>query len=178
MKGEIAKNNIFGDVKQPDLRGGNVATLFSLGTANTVVVEASSLHRRRIRRSRNVFIAATNKRKFCNGPFASSIGGSYFNLSNDSSTSSGVANQSEIKSYICYCVNAKGTSYTWWAHMHITPSFPNSHTYLFSARFIVNVTLQRGNDRNLQTIYCYACSLVGTRFSRPTIDRNFCDLHE
>jgi len=44
MKGEIAKNNIFGDAKQPDLRGGNVATLFSLGTANTVVVEASSSH--------------------------------------------------------------------------------------------------------------------------------------
>ena len=43
--------------------------------------------------------------------------------------------------------------------MNIAPSLPHSHTYLCSARFIVNVTHQHDNDRNLRAIYCYACYL-------------------
>ena len=45
--------------------------------------------------------------------------------------------------------------------MNIAQSLPHSHAYLCSARFIVNVTHQNDNDRNLQAIYCYACYLVG-----------------
>jgi len=37
----------------------------------------------------------------------------------------------------------------------------HSRTYLCSARFIVNITHQHDNVRNLQTIYCYACYSVG-----------------
>ena len=76
----------------------------------------------------------------------------------------GVANQSETKSHIPYCVTAKrhimhmGT----WAHMNITPSLPHSHTYFCLARFIVNITHHHhDNDRTLQRIYCYVCDLVG-----------------
>jgi len=60
--------------------------------------------------------------------------------------------------------------------MNITPSLPHLHTYLCSARFIVNITHQHDNDRNLQAIYCYACCLVGTPLSRWTVDAKFCDL--
>jgi len=70
-----------------------------------------------------------------------------------------VANQSETKNHISYCVIARVTSYTW-AHMNITPSLPHSNTYLGLARFIVNITHQHDNDRTLQGIYCYACYLV------------------
>jgi len=45
--------------------------------------------------------------------------------------------------------------------MNITISFPHSHTYLCSARIIVNITHQRDNDRTLQSIYCCACYIVG-----------------
>jgi len=46
---------------------------------------------------------------------------------------SGVANQSETKSYISYRVTAKSRI----MHMNIAPSLPHSHTYLCLARFIV-----------------------------------------
>jgi len=49
-----------------------------------------------------------------------------------------------------------------WAHMNITLSLPHSHTYFCLARFIVNITHhQHDNDKTLQGITCYACSLVG-----------------
>jgi len=54
----------------------------------------------------------------------------------------------------------RATSYTW-AHMNITRSLPHSRTYLYSARFTVNITHQHDNDRTLQAIYCYACCLMG-----------------
>jgi len=54
----------------------------------------------------------------------------------------------------------RATSYIW-THMNTTPSLPQSNTFLSSARFIVNITHQHGNDRTFQAIYCYACYLVG-----------------
>ena len=46
-------------------------------------------------------------------------------------------------------------------HTWTSPLFLHSHTYLCSARFIVNITHQHNNDRTLQAVYCYACYLVG-----------------
>jgi len=69
-----------------------------------------------------------------------------------------VANQPETKSHISYCVKKEKKDA--WAHMYITPSLPHSHIYLCSSRFIV-ITQQHDNDRTLQAIYCYPCSLVG-----------------
>jgi len=44
-------------------------------------------------------------------------------------------------------------SYTWWAHMNVTPSLPHLRTYFCLARFIVNVTHhEHGNDETLQGI--------------------------
>jgi len=40
-----------------------------------------------------------------------------------------------------------------WAHMNITPSLPHSNTYLCSPRFIVNITHQHDNDRNLYVLF-------------------------
>jgi len=75
----------------------------------------------------------------------------------------GVTNQSETKRNISYCVTAK-RHIMYIAHMNITPSLPHSHTYLWLARFIVNITHhQHDNNRTLQGIYCncYACYSVG-----------------
>jgi len=64
----------------------------------------------------------------------------------------GVANQSETKSLISYTVlPQRATSYTW-AHMYNTPSLHYSHTYPYSAGFIVNITHQHDNDRTLHVI--------------------------
>ena len=45
----------------------------------------------------------------------------------------------------------RAISYTL-ALINIVPSLPHSHTHLCSAKFIVNVTHQHDNDRNLQAI--------------------------
>jgi len=55
------------------------------------------------------------------------------------------------------------------AHEHQS-SLPHAHTYLCSARFILNITHQHDNDRNLQAVYCHACYLVGP----PTFKVNSC----
>jgi len=60
--------------------------------------------------------------------------------------------------------------------MNIAPSLPHSHTYLCSARFIVTITHEHDNDRNLQAIHFYTCYLVG-RLSRWTNGTKFCDLY-
>ena len=50
-----------------------------------------------------------------------------------------------------------------WAYMNTTPSLPHSHIYLCSARFIVIITHQHGNDRNLQShVNVIACVHVCT----------------
>ena len=76
----------------------------------------------------------------------------------------GVANQSETKSHISYCVTAKShIMYIihHWAHMNISSSLPHSHAYFCWPRFIVNITHhQHSNDRTLQGIHCYVCYLV------------------
>jgi len=55
----------------------------------------------------------------------------------------------------------KAVSYTS-AHMNINPLLPHSHTYLCSARFIINISHQHDNHRNLQAVSRYACYLVGS----------------
>ena len=44
--------------------------------------------------------------------------------------------------------------------MNINPSVSHSHACLCTARFIVNISHHHGNDRTLQTTYCYACFVV------------------
>jgi len=70
----------------------------------------------------------------------------------------------------------RATSYTW-AHMNITPSLPRSHTYICSARFIVNITHEHDNDRNLQAVYCYACYVVGPPTFKVNNWYKCCDLY-
>jgi len=70
-----------------------------------------------------------------------------------------VANQSNTKSHISYCVTAKSHIIHTGTHEH-QPSFPHSHTYLSSAKFIENITHQHDNDRTLKAVCCYACYLV------------------
>jgi len=64
----------------------------------------------------------------------------------------GVANQSETKSHISYCVTAK-SHISIHGHINITPSLPHAHTYLCSARFIIIITHQHDSDRYLQASY-------------------------
>jgi len=72
---------------------------------------------------------------------------SYFRISG-----TGVANQSESKSHISYCVTAKSHTIHVSTHEH-HPSLSHSHTYLYSARCIVNIAHQHDSDRTLQAIY-------------------------
>ena len=58
-------------------------------------------------------------------------------------------------------VLTQGATSCTWAHMNTTLSLPRSHTYLYPARYIANITHQHNDDRNLQVNHCCACYLVG-----------------
>ena len=62
-------------------------------------------------------------------------------------SSTGVANQSEPKSHIFYCVTAKSHITHMGTHEHHLITSSHTHTDLCLARFIVNVTHQHDNDR-------------------------------
>jgi len=70
----------------------------------------------------------------------------------------GVANQPETKSNISLLSYRKEPHHT---HGHKWTSHHPFLVHLCSARFIVNIAHEHDNDRTLQTIYCYACYLVG-----------------
>jgi len=73
----------------------------------------------------------------------------------------GVANQSDTKSHISYCITAKNHIIHMMGTHERNPSLPHSHTYFCLARFVVNITNhQHDSDRTSQAIYCYACYLV------------------
>ena len=56
--------------------------------------------------------------------------------------------------------------------MNITPPLTHINTYLCSARFIVNVTHQYDNDRNLQAIYYLAYYLVSGNSDIPFLKQS------
>jgi len=72
----------------------------------------------------------------------------------------GVANQSETKNHISYCVTTKSQIIHTHMGTHEHHPISSSHTYFCLARFIVNITHQHDNDRTLKAIYC-ACYFVG-----------------
>ena len=70
-----------------------------------------------------------------------------------------MADQSDAKNYICYCVIAKSHIIHLGTHGHHPISSSLSH--LCSARFIISIKHQHDNDRTMQAIHRYACCLVG-----------------